>query len=95
MLERDALSNVWIRRFMEPFVVVQAYEEAPVEEKYGLRGYPTLVFCDSAGEAAYKFVGYRPAIDFAAELIKGFKAVDAELPPQLQALIDKEVVTVE
>jgi thiol-disulfide isomerase/thioredoxin len=94
-LERDSLSNVWIRHFLAPFVVVQAYEEQKVEEKYGLRGYPTLVFCDSAGEPAHKTVGYRPAIEFAAEVARGLQAVETELPVELQTLIDKGVVVVD
>lgn len=95
MLERDSLSNVWIRKFLEPFVVVQAFEDRDVEKKYDYEGYPTLVFANSAGESAFKSVGYQPAIEFAATVAKGLKSVEQDLPAELQTLIDKEVVTVE
>lgn len=95
MLERDSLANVWIREFMKPFVVVQAFEDKAVEDKYGCEGYPTLVFCDPQGEPLHKFVGYRPAINFAGEVAKAYGKVDAEMPAELQTLIDKEVVTLD
>jgi thiol-disulfide isomerase/thioredoxin len=92
MLERDSLANVWIRHFMKDMIVVQAFEEKAVEGKYGCKGYPTLVICDSAGEAKHKFVGYRPAIQFAGDLAEGFDALDADLPAELQTLVDKGLV---
>jgi thiol-disulfide isomerase/thioredoxin len=95
MLERDSLSNIWIRKFLEPFVVVQAFEVDEVEKKYGLQGYPTLVFADSSGKKRFKSVGYQPAIDFAATVAKGLTAVEQEMPAELQTLIDKEIITVE
>lgn len=95
MLERDTLSNPWIRHFLEPFVVVQAFEVADVEKKYDSHAYPTLAFCDSAGELKFKTVGYQPPINFAAAVAQGIKAVDKELPEELQLLIDKKIVELE
>ena len=57
-LESQTLSDPWIRHFLSGFVVVKAYEDRKVEETYGLQGYPTLVFTDSNGRAAYTSVGY-------------------------------------
>jgi thiol-disulfide isomerase/thioredoxin len=92
MLERESLSNPWIRHFLAPFVVVQAYEVQEINEKYDCGGYPTLAFCDSAGEMKHKHVGYIPTINFAAECAKAIQGVELDLPAELQELIDKEVV---
>ena len=48
LLEKETLSDPWVRHFLSGFVVVKAYEDKDVEEKYGLNGYPTLVFTDPA-----------------------------------------------
>jgi hypothetical protein len=94
MLEAETLNNPWIRHFLSPFVMVKAYEDKEVEKKYGQMGYPTLAFCDDSGKLAFQCVGYEPPFQFAAECAKALKAVELELPADLQALIDKEIVEV-
>ena len=65
LLEKQTLNDAWIRHFLSSFVVVKAYEDREVEQKYGLRGYPTLVFIDSSGKSVHTCVGYMPAFSFA------------------------------
>jgi thiol-disulfide isomerase/thioredoxin len=95
MLESETLADPWIRHFLAKFVVVKAYEDREVEQKYGLNGYPTLVFCDSSGEQAHKTVGHQPPHSFASQCAKAINGLDAEMPAELQALIDKKIIQVE
>jgi thiol-disulfide isomerase/thioredoxin len=95
MLESQTLSDPWIRHFLSSFVVVKAYEDREVEQTYGLNGYPTLVFCDSSGKQVHKTVGNQPAHSFATQCAKAIKGLDAEMPAELQALIEKKVIAVE
>jgi thiol-disulfide isomerase/thioredoxin len=94
MLELETLSDPWIRHFLSKFVVVKAYEDREVEKTYGLNGYPTLVFCDSSGEQVHKTVGYQPAFSFASQCAKAIKGLEAELPADLQVLIEKKIIEV-
>ena len=43
----------------------------------------------------HKNVGHKPVMPFAAECAKAFTAMEADLPAELQTLIDKEVVKLE
>ena len=79
---------------MSPFVVVKAYEDREVEKKYGLRGYPTLVFIDSSGNAAHTCVGYMPAYTFATHCAQGLRGTATELPPEIETLMEKKVITI-
>jgi thiol-disulfide isomerase/thioredoxin len=95
LLEAETLADPWIRHFLSNFVVVKAYEDREVEQKYGLNGYPTLVFCDSGGEQVHKTVGYQPAHSFATQCAKAIKGLDADLPAELQVLAEKKIIEVE
>ena len=79
MLEQQTLSDAWIRHFLSPFVVVKAYEDREVEKKYGLRGYPTLVFVDSDGKAVHTCVGYMPAFSFAGHCAQALGSLPMDL----------------
>jgi thiol-disulfide isomerase/thioredoxin len=95
MLEKETLNDPWIRLFLSRFVIIKAYEDKEVESKYGLSGYPTLVFADSSGKAAYKCTGYKPVLGFASDCARAFNALSQSLPEELQTLIDKEVIKIE
>jgi thiol:disulfide interchange protein len=91
-LEKETLNNPWTRHFLSGFVIVKAYEDKEVETKYGLNGYPTLVFTDSNGKEAFRSVGYRATMPFAAECAQAFQKLDQKLPPELQTLVDRKVL---
>ena len=86
MLESETLNYRWIRQFLAPFVLVQAFEDKDVEKTYGLGGYPTLAFCDSAWKTCPQVHGI-PASLF----LRGgsrrmrLKAQAAELPDSASA----------
>src|SRR5207253_280925 len=67
VLEKETLSDPWVRHFLSGFVLVKAYEDRAVEQKYGLSGYPTLVFTDSAGKSVHKTVGHQAQLPFSRE----------------------------
>jgi thiol-disulfide isomerase/thioredoxin len=92
MLERNVLSNVWVRAFLEPFVVVQAFEDRRVEQKYQQEVYPTLVFCNSDGEEKFRTEGYMPPVTFVGQVAQALVAVGLNPPAELQTLIDQGVV---
>jgi thiol-disulfide isomerase/thioredoxin len=92
MLEKETLNDPWIRHFLSGFVVVKAYEDKDVENKYGLSGYPTLVFTDSGGKEVHKLVGYKARLPFAAECARAYQKLGLKPPAELQTLIDKKVV---
>lgn len=92
MLENQTFSDAWVRYFLSPFVVVKAYEDKQVEAKYGANGYPTLVFTDSEGNAAYKSVGFKTALPFCAECAQAIDALRLEMPGELRTLIEKKVI---
>ena len=73
LLEKQTLNDAWIRHFLSSFVVVKAYEDREVEQKYGLRGYPTLVFIDSSGKSVHTCVGYMPAFTLPVTARRHFK----------------------
>lgn len=91
-LEKETLNNPWIRSFLAPFVLVKAYEDRNVEQKYGLGGYPTLVFTDSEGVKKHETVGYKPPVEFAGQTARALKQLELALPDDLQTLIDKKII---
>jgi thiol-disulfide isomerase/thioredoxin len=95
MLEEQTLNDPWIRHFLSPFVMVQAYEDKTIEEKYEGAGYPTLAFCNSEGKLAYKCTGFEPAYKFAGQCAQALSALSLELPEELRLLIDKKIVASE
>jgi thiol-disulfide isomerase/thioredoxin len=95
LLEEKTLNDPWVRHFLSPFVLLQAFEDKEVERVYGFNGYPTLVFTDSSGKTAHKSVGYMPTIPFTGECAKAFKAMSTALPPEMETLVAKKVITLE
>jgi thioredoxin-related protein len=95
LLEKETLSDPWIRHFLSEFVLVKASEDKEVEEQYGQQGYPTLVFTDSSGKAASKTVGYQPPLSFSGECVKAFQKLGLQLPADLQSLVDKKVISLQ
>jgi thioredoxin-related protein len=94
-LESKTLDDPWIRYFLSPFVIVKVFEDHKLMEKYGLTGYPSLIFADSSGESMHKSIGYKPCIDFAREIAEALKALAIKTTPEMQKLIDKKVITVD
>ncbi|HEV3118933.1 MAG TPA: thioredoxin family protein [Gemmataceae bacterium] len=94
MLEKETLNDPWVRYFLSDFIVVKAYEDKDVEKKYGFAGYPTLVFTDSSGKAAYTTTGYKPRLTFSGECAKALTKLDRKLPSELQTLVDKKIVSI-
>jgi len=92
MLEEQTFTDPWVREFLTPFVVVKAYEDREVEKRYGLEGYPTLVFVAPDGTVAYKRVGFLPAYSFAGVCAKALHELKLPYPDSLKTLIDRGVV---
>lgn len=92
-LEKETLSDPWVRHFLSGFVLVKAYEDEEVEKTYGAEGYPTLVFTDSNGKAAYKTVGYKPTLPFVGECVRAYEKLNLKLPTELQILVEKKLLS--
>jgi len=96
-LEADTLEDSWVKHFLANVVVVQAFEDkgadTKVHEQFGANGYPTLIFLDSTGKEMHRIVGYKQSVPFLSECVKAFKKLEMKLPPELQLLIDKKVVS--
>jgi thiol-disulfide isomerase/thioredoxin len=95
MLEKQTLDEPWTRYFLSEFVIVKAYEDKDVEKTYGLTGYPTLVFTDSEGKAAYTTVGYKEVLPFAMECAKAYRKLNMKTPSELQTLIEKKIIVLD
>ena len=93
-LEKDTLNDPWIRHFLSSFVIVKAYEDKDVEKTYGLNGYPTLVFTDSAGKEAHRTVGNQPVLSFATVCAKAHAKLGQKLPGELQRLVQEKVISI-
>ena len=93
LLEKETLSDPWIRSFLSRFVIVKAYEDKEVENKYGGGVYPTLVFADCSGTQMYRCTGYKPAFTFAQDCAKAFDSLSIEQPEAMKTLIEKKIVT--
>jgi thiol-disulfide isomerase/thioredoxin len=92
VLEKETLSDPWIRHFLAGFVVVKAYEDPAIEKRYGQSGYPTLVFTDPGGKAVHTIVGHKPRLTFASDCARACRRLDLQLPRALQTLIDRKVI---
>jgi thiol:disulfide interchange protein len=92
MLEEKTLPDPWVRHFMSDFVMVKAYEDREVEKKYGLRGYPTLVFVGRDGRVAHQFAGYVATLQFAGHLARALDAMGIEKPEALKKVVEAGVV---
>jgi thiol-disulfide isomerase/thioredoxin len=92
MLEKETLNDPWIRHFLASFVIVKAYEDKDVEKTYGMNGYPTLVFTDSAGKEAYRTIGHQPVLAFAAVCAKAHTKLGRKLPSELESHVQHKVL---
>lgn len=95
MLERDTLSDPWLREFLSPFVVVKAYEDREFNKTYDVTGYPTLVFTDPDGKEATRTFGYQAKAPFAGVVARAIDKLGIARPPGLQELIRKKIVAPE
>ena len=87
MLEGQTLPDPTIRDGLKEFVWVKAYEDAELNKKYELGGYPTLVFIDPAKDRVlYKHVGYAPPGTFLREVIAARKAAGLPLTSHMAEL---------
>jgi len=92
LLEQKTLNDPWIRQFLSEFVVVKAFEDKEVERAYGAGGYPTLAFATSDGQLAHKSIGFKPPLAFCEECRQAFEKLKLPTPPDLQLLVDKQVL---
>jgi hypothetical protein len=93
-LEKETLDDPWVEHMLSGYILVQAFEDKEVEDKYGSDGYPTLVFTDSAGKMAHKFVGYRQIMPFLEELAQADQKLGVPLPEELVTLADKKIIAI-
>lgn len=90
-LERNTLPNETIRDGLKEFVWVQAFEDEPLNTKFGLSGYPTLVFLNSSDEKAIaKSVGAEPASSFLSHVVEARKGVGLPLTDEMKALAESK-----
>lgn len=66
-LDKDVYEDVDVNRLAEKFICVKVNCETDkgAFSKYGLKGYPTIIFFDAAGNIEDTVIGYRPAQIFA------------------------------
>jgi thioredoxin-related protein len=70
-LDADVYPNARVESAMSQFVPVRLNAEqdgAALATRFGVNGYPTILFVDSQWHEVHRIVGYEPASDFAAEL---------------------------
>jgi thiol:disulfide interchange protein len=70
-LDRTTLADARVQRALERFVVVKLNAEkdgSPEADRFGVRGYPTVVFLDAAGKEIGRIPGYIEADGFLQEL---------------------------
>jgi len=73
-LDRDVYTDATVsNKLATSFVSVKVNPEkseagAKLAEKFGVRGYPYIVFVDGQGQKVGEIVGYRPAKEFAEML---------------------------
>ncbi|MBM4305284.1 MAG: tetratricopeptide repeat protein [Deltaproteobacteria bacterium] len=62
-MEKESFSDKGLNGLLDQFIKVKidGDKEKQTTQKYGITGYPTLVFTDSEGEVIEKMVGFLPA----------------------------------
>ena len=96
MLESQTLPDSAIRAGLKEFVWVKAYEDGELNKKFGLSGYPTLVFIDPVTDRVLaRQVGFEPPGSFLREVIVARKAAGLPLTSQMIKLQAKSFVPVE
>ena len=94
-LDKDVYEDANVNRLAEKFICVKVNCEVDktAPSKYGVKGYPTIIFFDSAGNAEETIVGYRAAPAFADTMNKILdKTSKYDATPQ--QTIDKPVVII-
>jgi thiol-disulfide isomerase/thioredoxin len=87
MLESRTLPSSNVLSGLKEFVWVKAYEDKELNERFGLSGYPTLVFLDSAGERVLeKSSGYEAVGPFLRHILAARQAAKLPLSKELQEL---------
>ena len=75
MLEGQTLLAPAIRSGLKEFVWVKAYEDAALNKRFNLAGYPTLVFLDPSTERILAYSnGYEPPGPFLRHVIEARRA---------------------
>jgi thioredoxin-related protein len=93
MLEARTLPEPSIREGLKEFVWVKAYEDEKLNQRFGLGGYPTLVFLDCQGERVLtKSTGYEPAGSFLRVVLEARKAANLPLTDRMKELEVKSFV---
>lgn len=74
-LDKDVYEDAGVNQLAEKFICVKVNCEVDkgAFSKYGLRGYPTIIFFDAAGNIKETVVGYRPVQAFAEIMNKVLK----------------------
>lgn len=66
-LDSETFSNPQVTELAEKFVCVKVNgdDNSDIIKKYGIRGFPTIVFLNWQGQETERVVGFRPATAFA------------------------------
>lgn len=91
-LDEDVYSDAAVNRLSEKFICVKVNCEIDKSafSKYGLQGYPTIIFFNAAGKAEERVVGYRTAQVFTEIMNKVLARMPKSKPNQQP--IDKPVI---
>lgn len=88
MLERDTLPAPSILAGLKEFVWVQAFENETLNKRFGLSGYPTLVFLNSADEKVVaKTSGAEPANSFLSHVVEARQGAGLPLTEEMKAMV--------
>jgi len=91
-LEKETLSDPWVKNFLSSFVLVKTLEDKAVEAQYQANIYPTLVFLDQDGREVRRTSGQQPAAVFLGHCVRALRLLAVDLPAELQLLVDRKVV---
>lgn len=66
-LDSDTYTNPNVQKLAEKFICVKVDADKPpnIASRYGVSGYPTVIFLNSSGTAVEKIVGYKAPAPFA------------------------------
>lgn len=90
-LDKDTYSNAAVIKSAEQFVSIKLDADKagkPIAKKYGVTGYPTILFVDAKGEEFGRIGGYMAAEPFRVQMEK-INQVYTDLPKLEAALTEK------